>query len=238
MLRKELGKNLVAIAADGSYARHEDIGYSDLELMIFVKDKSRLPYGFSKIHNGMLIEGLFVTAEDYHKMVHEPSKEWYIAGSDILLAITNPTFIRKLKKYRVKHLARKCDRIALDMLGEIQESFGKLLNSIDRKNHENLYIVLSDAVTGVLKLLAYMNRRPYKSLNSIITEARTFKRKPEGLDKFLDLVVQGKYRNLVTLRKSARQLYLGIEDYFFKKHSNNIYDGDLSSINKKTKKRR
>ena len=230
MLRKELGRNLVAIAADGSYARHGDSGYSDLELMIFVKDKSHLPFGFSKIRDGMLIEGLFVTAEDYHKMIHEPNKEWYIAGSDTLLAITNPTFIRKLKKYRVKHLARKCDRIALDMLGEIQESFGKLLNSIDKKNHENLFIVLCDAVMGVLKLLAYINRKPYKSLNSIITEARSFKNKPEGLDKFLDLVVQGKYHNLTALRKSARQLYLGIEDYFIKKSKSDIYDSDLSTI--------
>jgi len=238
MLREELGKNLVAIAADGSYARHTDSGYSDLELMIFVRDNSRLPHGFSKIHAGMLVEGLFVTAEDYHKMVYEPNKEWYIAGSDRLLPITNHAFIRKLKKYRVKHLARKCDRNALDMLNEIQESFGKLLNTIDRKNRENLFLVLSDAVMGVLKLLAYVNRRPYESLNSIVTEARTLKHKPKGFDEFLNLIMQGKYHNLAALKKSTRQLYLGIEGYFSKKYKTNIYDSDLSSIKKKTKKRR
>ena len=238
MLREELGKNLVAIAADGSYARHEDNGYSDLELMIFVKDNSKLPRGFSKIHDGMLIEGLFVTAEEYHKMIHEPNKEWYIAGSDKLLSITNHTVIRQLKNYRVKYLAKKCDRIAFDMLNEAQESFGKLLNCIERKNRENLFPMLSDAVMCVLKLLAYINRRPYKSLNSIMTEAKTLKRKPEGLDEFLNLVRHGKYHNLAALRKRTRQLYLGIEDYFIKKYRGNIYDGDQSIINTKIKRRR
>ena len=234
MLREELGKNLIAIAADGSYARHEDNEYSDLELMIFVKDNSNLSKGFSKIQDGMLIEGLFVTVEEYHKRINEPNKEWYIAGSDILLSITNHAFVKQLKNYRVKRLSQKCDRVALDMLNEIQESFGKLLNTIDRKNRDNLFPVLSDAVMCVLKLLAFINRKPYKSLNSIITEARKLKHKPGGFDEFLNLVTQGRYHNLAALRKIARQLYLGIEDYFMKKHSGNIYDGDLSTIKRTT----
>jgi predicted nucleotidyltransferase len=234
MLREELGKNLIAIAADGSYARHEDHEYSDLELMIFVRDNSNLSRGFSKIHDGMLIEGLFVTVEEYHKMINEPNKEWYIAGSDILLPITNHAFVKQLKKYRVKRLNQKCDRVALDMFNEIQESFGKLLNTINQKNRDNLFPVLADAVMCVLRLLAYTNRRPYKSLNSIMTEARTLKQKPKGFDEFLNLVTQGKYGDLKVLKKSVRQLYLGIEHYFMKKNSGNIYDGDLSTIKRTT----
>ena len=57
MLQKELGKNLIAIAADGSFARNEDRDYSDLELLVFVKNSKHLPNGFSKVHNGLLIEG-------------------------------------------------------------------------------------------------------------------------------------------------------------------------------------
>ena len=56
MLRRELGKNLGAIAVDGSYARREDKGFSDLELMIFVRESAKIPRGFSKTYDGLLIE--------------------------------------------------------------------------------------------------------------------------------------------------------------------------------------
>jgi hypothetical protein len=240
MLRKELGKNLIAIAADGSYARNEDSDYSDLELMIFVRDNSTLPRGFSKISDGMLIEGFFLTEKEYHTMIHEPNEEWYIAGSDRLLPLMNHAFIHRLKKYRAKRLAQKCDMIAHDMLSQVQESFGKLFNTIEQDNRENLFPILSDALMCVLKQLAYINRRPYKSLNSIMTEAKTFKQRPRGFDEFLNLVTKGEYHNLAVLKKCAQQLFLGIEDFFMKKYSSKIYDDDLSSIGEKTrtKKRR
>ena len=240
MLHRELGKNLIAIAADGSFARHEDRDYSDLELMIFVQDRKHLPPGFSKIYAGMLIEGLFVTEKDYHKMVHEPNKDWYIAGSDTLMAVTNPRFVNKITKYRTKNLAQKCDKVALDMFNEIQETFGKLFNAIDADNQENLYPILSDVVTGVLKFLALTNRRPYKSLNSMIKEARTLKKKPRGFDAFLDLITRGEYNDVKRLREYSRELFSGIEELITSRHGKNFYDDDLSTVKRthNTKRRR
>jgi len=234
MLRRELGNNLIAITADGSYARNADRTYSDLELMIFVRKNSHLPRGFSKIYDGMLVEGLFVTERGYHDMVHEPNENWYIAGSDKLIPITNYKFIRKLQKYRTKDLAQKCDRVALDMLNEIQETFGKLFNAVDSRNRVNLFPILSDVVMIVCKLLALVNRKPYTSLNSMVSEAKRFKVKPEGFDEFFDIVTLGKYHNLTILEKRARELFTGIESIFSKKFKGNIYDDDLSTIKRKT----
>ena len=232
MLRSELGDNMIAVAADGSFARNEDQGYSDLELMIFVKDTEHLPKGFSKIHDGMLIEGLFVTEKEYYNMIYEPNKDWYIAGSDRLMAITNPRFVARVQKYRAQNVPQKCDRIALDMLNEIQENFGKLLNATDKNNQENIFPILSDTLMGVLRLLAFINRKPYISLNSMVTQATKFKKKPRGFDQFLKLIERGEYGDLQRLREYSRRLFNGIEELYRSKFGPNIYDDDLSTIEK------
>ncbi len=238
MLQKELGRNLVAIAADGSYARNEDGSYSDLEFMVFVKSNKGLPFGFSKIFDGMLVEGLFVTEQQYHKMVHEPNKDWYIAGSDRLMAIKNPRFIQKLEAYRTKNLPQKCDRLAVDMFNEVQETFGKLLNAIEKGNHENLYPILSDAVMSTLRLMAFINRKPYKSLNSMISEAKRLEKKPKGFDELIGLLQRGAYTDLRKLSKYSKKLFGGIEELMKSKYGDNFYDSDLSMIKQKIKTRR
>ncbi len=232
-IRKELGKNLIAIAADGSYARNEDTDFSDIELMIFVKDSKKLPRGFGKILDGILIDGLFTIEDDYYKNTLEPNEWWFISGSDTLKPITNPHFIKKVQKYKVKNLSAKCLKHSKNLLIEIQESFGKLFNVIKKKNRDNLFPVLADAVMQVLKLMTFINETPYKTLGSFITQARKFKLKPEGFNEFIDIIVDGSYRDLEKLEQRATQLLVGIEDHFKKKFGENIYDSDLSTITKK-----
>jgi hypothetical protein len=240
MLRKELGANLIAIAADGSHARQEDTGYSDLELMVFVKENTDLPRGFSKIYDGMLVEGLFITEDQYHQSIHEPNEEWFIAGSDRLLPITNQSFIHRLQLYEVKNLAKKCDKCTENLRYEIQESFGKLFNAIDHANRDNLFPILSETIMNTLKLLAYINRKPYTSMNSFITEAKRLKKKPNGFDDFFRLTIKGEYQDLAALERCAIKVFTGIEDLLGQSRHGNLYDNDLSTIYPKqtTKKRR
>jgi hypothetical protein len=234
-LRKELGKNLIARAADGSFARHEDGAYSDLELMIFVEDNKDLPFGFSKVYDGLLIEGLFITEKEYHDMIHEPNEYWYLAGSDKLLAISNPRFVRRLEKYRVKDRVRKFNRMTRQSTNEVQEAFGKLFNAIDQRNRENLFIVLSEAVIAVLKIVSYINQKPYTSSRKFITEARALEKKPRGLDDFLGIVAEATYVDWDILQRTAENLFKGIEAYLNKRYGGRLYDGDLSAILRKNK---
>ena len=118
---------------------------------------------------------------------------------------------------------------------ELQESFGKLFTAIDTDNRENLFPILSDAVMVVLKILAYINRTPYTSLNSFMSEARKFKRKPRGLDEFLRFIIEGNYNNVKKLEKYAKNLYTAIEVYFKNRFDTKIYDDDLSTIYRKQK---
>ncbi len=237
-LHRELGDNLVAVAADGSYARCEDTDYSDLELMIFVKSKGKMPNGFSKVYDGMLIEGLFVTEEDYHRMIHEPNEWWYIAGSDALMPIMNKAFVRKVERYRVKKKALKCNNIARELIYETQEAFGTLFTAIDCRNRENLFVILSEVVLTTLKLLAYVNQKPYTSSKRFITEARKFRKKPDGFDEFIELVTEAGYLDWRLLEKCAVILFKGIENYFKLKYDDKIYDDDLSSIYRKDKSKK
>ena len=235
-LRRELGRNLIAIAADGSFARHEDTAYSDLELMVFVRNKRGLPIGFSKIHDGLLIEGLFVTEKEFHDMVHEPNESWYIAGSDRLLAITNPDFVKRVRHYRVKERKRKFDAAVRGALFEVQESFGKLFNAIRQRNRENLSILFSETVIAVLKFASYVNERPYTSSRMFISEARSFRKKPRGFDTFLDLAVDARYLEWNRLHRTATMLFKGIETYLRRRWRGKLYDDDLSMILQKIKK--
>lgn len=238
-LRRELGANLIALAIDGSVARNEDTAYSDLELMIFVKDKRKLPYGFSKIHDGLLIEGLLITEKDYYRMIAEPNPQWHLAGSDTLLPVLNKKFFKKLENYRIRNKIGKCATLARGSLHEVQEAFGKLFTAIDSRNHENLFVILSDVALSVLKMLAFMNQKPYTSSRRFITEAKKLNKKPAGFDEFFKLITSARYPNLKNLEKHAVILFKGIEDYFKVEYGGAMYDDNLKTIcRKKNKKRR
>lgn len=91
LIEKKFGSNLVALAAQASYAREEDFDYSDLELIVFVE---KMPYskkidGMGKIRKGLLVEIVWMTKETYIEEIKEPTNIWYIAGSDRLSPIIN-----------------------------------------------------------------------------------------------------------------------------------------------------
>ncbi len=237
-LRRELGANLVAIAADGSVARNDDTAYSDLECMIFVRDKRNLPHGFSKIYDGMLVEGLFITEKDYYQMIMEPNAQWYLSGSDMLMPVLNKKFLQKLTRYRVKNKNNKCAALARGSLHEVQEAFGKLFAAIDSRNHENLFVILSDVVLSVVRMLAFINQKPYTSSRQFITEAKNFQKKPRGFDEFFELITRAKYLDWPQLTKRAEELFKGIEDYFEVEYDGAIYDSDLSTIYRKSKNKK
>lgn len=233
ILTRELGDNLIAIAADGSYARNEDADYSDLELMIFVTTTKDLPFGFSRIVDGMLIEGIYTTEAAYYRTVIEPNPDWYISGSDTLHAITNPCYIEKIKRHRIVNLTKKCHACVYDMLPEMQESFAKLFMAIDQQNTENIFAILFYALHCVLKFMAFINETPYRTLGSFITQARSFKNKPRGFDDFLNVIVDRTYRDLPLLKQKAGVLFSGIEAYLARMKNTPIYDSDLSTVTKR-----
>jgi hypothetical protein len=202
-VKEMFGDNLIAFAGQASYARGDDYGYSDLELIAFLKEMpSEKKWGaMVRIWDGMLIEFVWTTRETYLREVKEVTKDWFLAGSDTLLPLMNDEFVRELSDYVAQDLEQKCLKHAAKRLKfEVQESFGKVLNAIDVENREGLPLMFFDAVMHALVTLSFLNCTPYITFARVIEKARTFETKPASLDGLLDIIVRGDYQDLATLR--------------------------------------
>jgi hypothetical protein len=228
LIKKKFGNNLVALAAQSSFARREDYHYSDLELHVFLKKKPRdkNQRGMSKIRDGILVELTWGTAADYIKSTKEVTKEWYLAGSDILVPLINKPFIDKLNKYKIANLKEKCLRQAVIHWHEVQEATAKVLNAIGQKNQEHIPYLMLWMLDGMLISLSLLNHTPYITTGKFITQARSFKLKPERFYDLVDVINKGAYQDLATLEKIIATVFEGFEK-IFKKLGCQLYDDNV-----------
>lgn len=216
-VKEKFGDNLIAFAAQASYARGEDYGYSDLELIGFLKRMpSKKKWGaMVRVWDGMLIELVWTTKETYIKEVKEVTKDWYLAGSDTLLGLMNEKFIRELNDYVPRVLEERCLKFAANRFKfEVQESFGKVLNAIDDGNREGLPLLLFDAAFHALVTLSFLNCSPYITFARMVEKVRTFEVKPASLDELLDVLVGGSYQDLPSLREILMRVLEEFEETF------------------------
>jgi hypothetical protein len=213
LIKAQFGDNLVALAAQASYARGDDADYSDLELIAFLKEmpEGKDIQGMSRIRDGMLIELQWTTKELYLSKVKEPTEEWYIAGSDTLLPLINEEFITELNDYKIGNLKKKCLEQATRHWPEVQEAMTKLLNAIVQENRQGIPMLVFYLLKEALTSLSFLNRIPYTTLAKFIPEARTFKLKPSRFNEFLDLVTEGEYQNLRLLKELAISVFEELE---------------------------
>lgn len=193
VVQAEFGDNFLAFAAIASFARNEDTHYSDLELIVFVKDMTN-PYkafGIGKIIDGMLIELYCYTPEGYLKEVRDVSKNWIISGSDRLAAIVNPKLIELLNNYTAENIDEECLKQAVNHWGEVQESSGKVMNAIAGGNREGLLLLSADMVEHMLELLSFLNAVPFVTFGRFITQAKTFPIKPKNWDDLVSVFNAG-----------------------------------------------
>ncbi len=228
LIKRKFGKNLVALATSASFARGDDYDYSDLELNAFLKKKLRgkKQLGMSKIRGGLLVELTWMTEEEYIKSTKEVTKDWYLAGSDTLVPIINKPFIDRLNKYKVADLKQKCLRQALIHWNEVQESTAKVLNAIGQKNREHIPFLMLWMLDCMLISLSLLNHTPYITAAKFITQARSFKLKPERFNDLIDLINKGDYKNLISLGKIVIAVFEGFEK-IFKKLGCQLYDDNV-----------
>ncbi|MGI9054940.1 MAG: hypothetical protein ACR2F2_03970 [Pyrinomonadaceae bacterium] len=213
-IQRKFGDNLIALAAQGSFARNEDFDYSDLELIAFVKEMPEGFHGIGKIVDGLLIELIWTTREKYIAETFELNDMWYLSASDKLLPIINAKFISELSEYRTKNLKEKCLAEAKRHWHEVQESTAKTLNAIGAENRDGLPLVLFDMVRHFLISLSFLNQMPYTTFSRFVSEARNFLVKPLEFDDLLDLIVKGEYRDLPELEKMIVSIFSQFEKIF------------------------
>jgi len=226
LIKKKFGKNLLALAAQASYARNEDYAYSDLELIAFIKKKPRGKKwdGMGKIRDGLLVELMWTTKEMYLQHVREVTDDWYIAGSDRLVPLINKKYIEEINAYQVQNLKEKCWHQAAGLWNEIQEGVAKVLNAIIKKNRDGLPLLLIVNYWWMLKLLALLNQKPYTTFAKGTTQAKKFKTKPAHFEDLTRLIIEGKYQNLPRLRKIIQQVFTEFENIFEQQGFDLYYD--------------
>ena len=213
LIQEKFGDNLEAVAVQASYARGDDSNYSDLELIVFLKD---LPEGenmgsMSRIRGGMLIELTWMTRDDYLTQIKDINKEWYISGSDALLPVINEKFITELNIYKIENMKTKCLKQAVHHWPEVQESTAKLLNAIDQENRQGLPMLVFYMMKDTLISLAFLNGKPFTTLAKYIPEARTFECKPSRCNELIDMIVEGTYQDLGRLKELTVSVFEELE---------------------------
>lgn len=228
LIKKKFGDNLIALAACCSYARNEDADYSDLELTAFVKtmpgDKPQ--DGLAKLHDGMLIELVWMTRETYLKTIRDVNEFWHYSGSDRLLPIINEEFIAELNSYRPADLKQKCLDQAVGCLTEVQEAVTKVLNAVTQENREGMPLLFFEMINQMLRTLSFLNQEPYITASRMIEQAREFRLQPKSMARLLDMAVEGGYHDLAALHRVTVSVFEEFEA-IFEQLGLPLYDDDI-----------
>lgn len=232
LIRHKFGDNLVALAAQGSFARGDDAAYSDLELIAFVGEmpENKDWEGTGKIRDGLLVELVWMTRETYLKQTPEVTKDWFLAGSDRLLPIIDEEFIRDLNDYRVENLREKCLIQAKLHWHEVQEATSKTLNAAAARDRQAVPLLFSDMLIHMLISLSFLNRKPYTTFARFIAEARLFGTKPPEFEKLLDIMTAGDFADFPRLENAIERVFTQFET-IFEELGVELYDADIDPNN-------
>jgi kanamycin nucleotidyltransferase len=216
--KEKFGNNLLAVAVSASMARGTDAVYSDVELDVFVREKpSSGEDGYlQRVVDGMLVEAIYYTPEEFLQDRTSLARHWYMSDSDTLVPVYNQDFVSSLMAQvrAIRHSEVDFIRAASRERFELQESFSKVLNAAEKDNQVGISLLVMDASMRLLHVLALLNRHSFTTFGQFIAEARTFTVKPERFDDLLDVLVEGTYRDLSALRELFLTVFAGLESLF------------------------
>jgi hypothetical protein len=222
--------DLLGIAISASVARGEDQAYSDLELDVFLQKKPELleEQYLQRVVDGMLIEAIYHTPEEYLEERKTIPDHWYLSASDQWMVVYNQPFFDELfeRINGVHHNKQDFIIAATRNRYELQESFCKVLNTVEMGNREGISLLLMDAVLHLLKMLAFLNQTPFITFGRFIHQAREFKIKPTRFDELLNLLVFGSYRDVDKVGEICRAVFNGLEE-IFREHGIELFNDKL-----------
>lgn len=216
--KQKFGDNLLAIAADASFARGADREYSDLEMIVFLHEA--LPAGaeqyLQRVFDGMLIEVIYTTEKAYLEERAKVGPEWPVAASDVLLPVYNAPavegIVRRLE--RLEFPREDFVRAAAHRFLQVQEAFSKVLNAVEQGNAEGMGLLLFDAALQLIFTLSFLNETPFTTFARFIQEARAFPLQPGGFGELLDMLARGEYQELERVRAVSLRVFSGMEKIF------------------------
>lgn len=222
-IEEKFGNNLIALAATASYARNDDGKYSDLELTAFLKTIPEGRHGVGIIHDGMFIELMWTTKEDYIKEVKNASGEFFLAGSDVMVPIINEPFIEELNRLKPNFPKAELAEYARKYWSEVQESTSKVLKAIERNDRDAMPLVYWDMVRHSLIILAFLNAQPFTTFATFIPEARQFSKKPSTFEDLVEPLDKG-FGNLAGMESMVSKTFEELESLMLETGQNPYRD--------------
>lgn len=205
LIKRKFGKNLLAIAARGSFARKTDQPYSDLELFAFLKEmphgQKKLPYAkMHKIRDGLSVELIWITEKAYLSEVKDVTGSWFGVGSEKLLPVYGKKVIDKLNRYKPRNVKQKALEQAAALWPGIFFSSSAVIRITEQKDHEKIALAMYHMFENILNFLAFINQAPYSSSSRKINESKTFKIKPKDFLKLRSLILRGDFRKFSEIK--------------------------------------
>lgn len=186
LIQRHMGRDLIALAVTGSFARNTDGAYSDIELIGFVKRRQEDREIVNLIHDGMLIHLWFLTRQDY--LYHHKQRvgaEWYYAAMNTLAPLINEPFVRELIEVPWQLSREDRFKALREFWPLVQEAAGKLLTAASRADSGPVPFLYWQMVEKICVALSLLNGRPYTTRAAIFEEARTFKTLPKSFDRLI-----------------------------------------------------
>jgi len=226
--KQKFGDNLVGLATQGSFARNADAEYSDVELVAFLNEVPATADWADcvQVWQGVLIDIIWTTKDEYIARVKEVTPDWYLAGSDVLGALINEPLIAEVNAFEPSDARRRCLSEAVNHWPVTQEATGKVLNAVNRGNGSNLGPLFFSMLHHVLIEIAFLNQRPYQSASTALGEAQGFAKRPRGLEDIASLAVNGGYTDLSRTRLAVETVFAGLEALFADERVV-LYDSEL-----------
>ena len=196
MHERELASNLQGLATQGSFARNEDGPYSDLELVAFLNAMPSDAQWVDReqVYDGMFVDIVWTTKDEYLVRVKEVTPQWYIAGSDHLAPTgVNPKLIDEINAFTPQDLRARCLAEAQKRWPALHEATTKVLNAAAREDTPDLGRLVFAMLEHVLVELAFLNTHAYKSSSTFLEEALGLPQQPGHLPELAAIATDGTY---------------------------------------------
>ncbi len=181
-------KDVVAIVLFGSVARGDDAPDSDVEICVILRRGGQRPQRF--VLDGVLFTVYWFSTAGMRRQMLEVSGDATRHGFKEGIALYDPNgWFARLRRDIERLPAEFYHKCAEDALHSMYEYVCKARNAWRRKDTAN--IVYATGVVGyeARVLAALMNRRHYRSENSMMSEWREFPDLPMGFTRYVDSLI-------------------------------------------------
>lgn len=212
---KKFGDELLGVALTGSMARKDDRPYSDLEMIVFLANaptREEDQY-LQRIYDGLLIEVIYTTANDFLSHWDEVPKDWFLSGSAVLEPLYGASEVGEIRRRfeALDHPIEAYHRRAAERFLDVQESCGKLLSAVSEEDRKAIPVLFADAVTHCAATLSFVNQKPYTTLASMAAEMQGLSLQPRGLPAWMKIFQLGSFDDLAAIAEDTSTLILGFE---------------------------